>query len=150
MISFEELLKEARAGKRKKKARKKKAKKKTPSQAAGRTSPKLWDEEMLVLVAKEITCTNCGNSTLSWNRDLYIQRKTLRVRNPITKLERLGNSMYDAAYGNLPKRVEVLSETSPTCPLCFGIGDWQGNTLTGKMAPVQLAINFKKEKSDET
>lgn len=99
-----------------------------------------WTNEALVLLATNMICDSCGNESLSWNASLYIERKNSRRRNPITQLEILAPCNYSAVYGALPKRTEVLTKHSCTCPLCFGIGDNRGDDITGDMRPTQQQL----------
>ncbi len=105
-------------------------------------SPKVWDDEALVLITTETLCSSCGNTGLSWHSELYVERRSSRTKTPITMLERISNTMYAPAYGHLPKRVEVRTEHTPACPLCFGIGDNAGNAIIGTYVPVQLQLTL--------
>lgn len=101
-----------------------------------------WDDEALVLMATNTICDRCGNDSMSWNQSLYIERVNRKRRDPITLIERLDQCNYAAVYGGLPKRVEVITQHSCTCPQCFGIGDNRADALTGNMTPVQMVLDF--------
>jgi len=103
-----------------------------------------WTDEALVLVSTNIICDNCGNEALGWEPSLYIERINKRRKNPITQIEKLDACAFSSVYGALPKRVEILTQHSCTCPLCFGIGDNRVDELTGIMTPVQMVIPFKE------
>lgn len=147
MDDFDKLLtrmvKEGKANQGKKKKRKKKLPSGETIEVSAASNP--WTDEALVLVTTNIICDSCGNETLGWEPSLYIERKNSRRHNPITQIEKLEACAYSSVYGALTKRIEVLVKHSCTCPLCFGLGDNRADELTGKMAPVQLALNFNGE-----
>ena len=99
-----------------------------------------WTAEALVLITTVCTCQRCGNEATSWEPNLYIERINRRPRNPIRQIERLDSCVYSAAYGGLPKRIEVRHKQSDTCPLCFGIGDSNGDALIPSISPKQLEL----------
>lgn len=99
-----------------------------------------YTDECLVLVATTTICDSCGNEGVSWSNELYIQRIDKRLRNPLTSIERITTPAYSCTYGSLPKRIEMQEHHSPACPLCFGLGDNQGNTLHEGVSPMQLQL----------
>ena len=142
-ILLTKMVKEGKANRNKPKTRKSKLlTDKVGRQSGMQAAHNPWTDEALVLVSTNIICDNCGNEALGWEASLYIERKNARRKNPITQIEKLEACAYSSVYGALPKRVEILVKHSCTCPLCFGIGDNRVDELTGKMAPVQLALNL--------
>ena len=135
----QKMLAEVKQQKGKKKRKKKSQKEEKAKESSSIKNP--FIDEALVLLATTHRCLRCSNESMSWSSELYIQRREKsRKKFPLLKIEQITTPEYSATYGALPKRVDMRIIETPTCPLCFGIGDNRGDNLTGELTPIQLPL----------
>lgn len=143
MDDFDKLLSnmiaDVRSGKAQKRAKHEKkvakAKEKALTIPATPVVPK-WTEEAVVCIMQVSTCRRCGNEGTSWLPYLYVERWAVINNRRVDSLERITNTNWEVAYGNLKQRIEVREVETCSCPMCFG------KLPKGYHYPDQLTLNL--------